>query len=138
MGFCLIYLGLAAVIALVFFIYVLKRKFISGFSALLTFSFMAFTASYAQTITKHSFQIMDLIRFSISKNYYLQVVADQKEKTQRFSWGSGGFLGTNFFYTLVYNPGGPYASSTSAKHEGCSATVSELRNDFYVESEICQ
>jgi hypothetical protein len=129
--------GLAGIFVVVFLVDIAKRKFFSATAALLAFSMMIFVVGRAQSITEHTFQAIDIVRFSVSQGHYLQIIANRKDQTQRFSWGSGGFLGTNFFYTLVYRPDGP-ASQVSGKHEGCNVKVTRLREHFFVESEICQ
>lgn len=133
-----IYVGLAGIFAVAFVVHILRRKFISAMSALLALSMTVVVVARAQAITELTFQIIDTVRFSVSQNYYLQIVANQKDQTQRFSWGSGGFLATNFFYTLIYLPDGSPSVPVSAKHQGCSVTLSKLRKNFYIESEICQ
>jgi hypothetical protein len=134
----LIYVGMAGIFAIGFLVHLLRRRFVSAISALLAFSIAVLVMASAQAITLQTFRLIDTIRFSVSQDHYLQIVANQKDQTQRFSWGSGGFLATNFFYTLVYRPDGPPSSPVSATHDGCTVTVSELRKNFYIESEICQ
>jgi hypothetical protein len=138
MIFCLIYVGLAAIFSVAFLVNIFRRKFISGVAALLAVSMMILAIVRAQTMTEQTFQAIDIARFSVSQDYYLRIVSKQQDQTQRFSWGSGGFLGTNFFYTLVYRPDGSSAFSASVKHDRCNVTVSELQKNFFVESEICQ
>jgi hypothetical protein len=135
---CLIYIGLAIIFAAGFLIHLLRRRFFLAMSALLAFSITALVMANAQAITQHTFQLIDSVRFSVTQTHYLKIVANQKDQIQRFSWGSGGFLATNFFYTLVYRPDGPPSSTVSATHNGCTITVSELQKNFYIESEICQ
>jgi hypothetical protein len=135
---CLIYVGIASILAIAFLVHLLRRRFVWAMSALLAFSITVLVMARAHAITPQIFQLIDFARFSISEGHYLKVVANHKDQTQRFSWGSGGFLATNFFYTLVYRPDGPPPSPVLATHDGCAVTVSELRKNFYIESEICQ
>jgi hypothetical protein len=135
---CVAYVGFAGTLAIVFLVQIARRKFISGISALLGLFIALAVMVQAQALTEVTFQIIDNIRFSVWKDYYVQTIAGQKDQPRRFSWGSGGFLATSFFYTLVYQPDKFAAGIFSPKHEGCSVTVRELRDNFYIESEICQ
>ena len=136
--FCLIYVGLGVFFVAGIFINMLKRKFILATSMLLASSIMTTSIVRAQELTERIFQGIDMLRFAVSRDYYLQTDASQKDRTQRFSWGSGGFLGTNFFYTLIYQPQNSSDSPALPKRKDCRETVSEIRKDFYIGNEVCQ
>jgi hypothetical protein len=135
--FFLSYLVLAGIFFIAFLINISRRNPVFGLSALLSFGIMLSAAVWGQATAGFSFRVIDMIRFSISRDYYLQLVANKREEAQRFPWGAGGFLGTNFFYSLLYSPNGP-AELRSSERSGCSSAISELHEKFYVESEICQ
>jgi ribose/xylose/arabinose/galactoside ABC-type transport system permease subunit len=134
----LLYVVLAGIIAVAFLVNIAMRKFIRGVGASLALAMMIFAVVWAQPITEQTFHAIDLARFSVSRNHYRQIVAKQKDQPHRFYWGSGGFLATNFFYTLVYRPDESSAIPDSRKRERCSVTVTELRENFFIESELCQ
>ena len=135
---CLLYVAFAGTIAIAFLVNIAMRKFIHGAAASLALAMMMFAVVWAQPITEQTFHAIDLVRFYVSRNHYRQIVAKQNDQPQRFNWGSGGFLATNFFYTLVYRPDGSSAIPDSRKREGCSVTMTELRENFFIESELCQ
>jgi hypothetical protein len=135
---CLIYAGVAVFFIGNFCINILKRKLVPSARMLLAFSVMIVSAMQAQELTAKAFQGIDVVRFCFSQNYYLRIIERQRDQTQRFPWGSGGFLGTNFFYTLIYHPHSSSDPPTPVKRSDCTETMKKIREDFYIESEVCQ
>jgi hypothetical protein len=137
-AYSVLLVGLAGALLIVFLVHVVKRRFAPAIAVLLALSIMVVAIVRAREITEQAFAVIDIIRFSISQDHYLQSVARQRDQVVRFPWGAGGFLGTNFFYTLVYRPDGvPRIESAPTRH-GCSVTTTEIRKNFYVEGEVCQ
>lgn len=134
----LMYCCFVAFLVIMLIVNVLKRKYILVVMVCLALLTMFAAVARARKITEHTFYAIDLVRFNIFKDYYLSAISDDKDRAHRFAWGSGGFLGTNFFYTLLYLPDKSSEIPGISRGQGCSATAIELQKNFYIESEICQ
>jgi len=135
-----------------------RRFFLSGSQAVAAL-ILALGLLFGRQLTDISFFLIDYARLFVSMSYFdreaqRQLGIQNAPTLASFSWGSGGFLGTNFFYTLVYDQRGEIAligndgrrpSDTAlAKNnpiltaDRCTSRARHLTGYFYSVSTVCQ
>ena len=136
-----------------------QRQFFLSSSQAVAALILALGLLFGRQLTDVSFFLIDYGRLFISMSYFdreaqRQLGIQNAPPSASFSWGSGGFLGTNFFYTLVYDRGGEIAligrdgrrpsDTVLAKNnpiitaDRCTSRARHLTGYFYSVSTVCQ
>jgi hypothetical protein len=125
------------------------------FSVLIGLLLLLTLLPFRHSIEEVVFFAIDYYRFKFNESYYTSAVADgsihNDPKVIFFSWGSGGFIGTNFFYALAYDESGQIAKESRSQewkdrvskqfrvllHQDCSSKIKNLKGHFYSVSTLC-
>lgn len=133
-----------------------RKSAVSIFVGALVLSIMPLYGRILGDIISYSF---DYIRFSYNQRYYLEEAAKRSREDNNqgpvfFDWGSGGFVSTNFFFSLVYDANDTLSMSGAQRldnwknaisqqngvlnSETCRSRVVHLKGRFYSMSTVCQ
>jgi hypothetical protein len=136
-----------------------QRRFLFSIGQLAAALILALGLLFGRQLADLSFFSIDYARLLLSRSYFDREVQRQLEVQNApplvsFNWGSGGFLATNFFYTLVYDRGAEIAliardgrvpnDAALAKYipmitaDRCTSRARHLTGYFYTVSTVCQ
>lgn len=152
------YIGLLAYYAVGCVWHFVCFQLFSAASMLLAVAVLALGLLCGRQLTDFAFYYIDLTRLNFAKAHYESLITQQshEQKQQKilvFDWGSGGLLGTNFFYSLVYDGESLFSlgsqdqnkigSRLAELHPGatsnhCRTSTRHLTGKFYSVSIVCQ